>query len=121
MEEYPKYIVMHAESTFAPLFWDDEDVGIGEYDCISIGNEELLLDIIDGLKEWFLQSDKYDPYTDVSTFTTIGMDAWINKGYEYALQINQLLPKDIDLYYGYWHQFGDGIWRYCKAYIKKEL
>lgn len=49
MEEYPKYIVMHAESTFAPLFWDDEDAGIGEYDCISIGNEELLLDNIDGL------------------------------------------------------------------------
>ena len=25
-----KYIVMHAVDTFAPLFWNDEDVGIGD-------------------------------------------------------------------------------------------
>lgn len=121
MEEYPKYIVMHAECTFAPLFWNDKDEGIGECDCISIGEYELLLEDLEGLKEWFLLSDKYDPYTDVSTFTTMGMEDWINKGYEYALQINKLLPKDIDFYYGFWHQFGDGKWRYCKAYIKKEF
>lgn len=112
---------MHAEGTFAPLFWDDEDAGIGDFECISIGEDELLLEELDGLKEWFLQSDKYDPYTDVSTFTTTGMEAWIDKGYEYALQINKLLPKDIDLYYSYWHHFGDGKWRYCKANINKEV
>jgi len=115
-----KYIVMHAEDTFSPLFWDDDDAGIGDVDSLDIDDEEISLSSLIGLKEWFIQADKYDPYTDVSKFTTEGMEEWINNGYEYALQVNKILPKDIDLYYGYWHQFGDGKWRFCKAYLSKE-
>ena len=114
-----KYIVMNAVDTFAPLFWNDEDVGIGDGDSIEINDEEISLSFLIGLKEWFCQADKYAPYTEVSTFTTEGMEEWINKGYEYALQVNKMLPKDIDLHYGYYHQFGDGKWRYCRAYLDK--
>ncbi len=110
---------MHAEDSFAPLFWDDDDTGIGDAYSISIDNKEISLSDLKGLKEWYCHADKYDPYTDVSTFTVEGMEEWINKGYEYALQVNELLQKDIDLYYGCWHQFGDGKWRFCKAYLSK--
>ena len=48
------------------------------------------------------------------------MEDWINQGYEYATQVNKMLPQDINLYYGYWHQFGDGKWIYCKAYLSKD-
>lgn len=110
---------MHAEDTFAPLFWDDEDNGIGDVDSFEIEGKEYSLSSLKGLKEWFSQADKFDPYTDVSTFTTEGMESWINEGYEFALQINNMLPTEIELYYGYWHQFGDKKWRFCKAYISK--
>ena len=45
------------------------------------------------------------------------MEEWINQGYRYALQVRDMQPEDIALYYGYWHQFGDGEWRFCRAYI----
>lgn len=115
-----KYIVMHAEDTFAPLFWDDDNVGIGDVDSFDIDDEEISLSSLTGLNEWFSKADMFDPYTDVSTFTSEGMEEWINQGYEYAVQVNKMLPKDIDLYYGYWHQFGDGKWRFCKAYLNKD-
>jgi hypothetical protein len=50
---------------------------------------------------------------------TEGMEEWINQGYEFAKQIRAMIPKEIGLYYAYWHQFGDGEWRWCKAYIPK--
>ena len=64
-----------------------------------------------------MQADKYDPYTDIAQFTTEGMEEWINHGYEFAKQIRKIIPKDIALYYAFWHHFGDGKWRWCKAYI----
>lgn len=118
METSDKYIVMHAEDSFAPLFWDEHDHGIGDYKSIEFEDDvELQLSDLPGLEEWYLQADKYDPYTAVTTFTTEGMEDWINKGYEYAKKLRTILPKDIELYYGFWHQFGDGRWRFCRAYI----
>ena len=111
---------MHAQDTFSPLFWDDEDCDIGDYTTLYLGDHEISLSRLIGLKEWFLQADKYDPYTDISTFNPECMDDWINQGYEYATQVNKMLPQDINLYYGYWHQFGDGKWIYCKAYLSKD-
>ena len=113
----PKAVVMEPDTTYSPLFWDDDGVAIGDYDTFFIGNEEYSTSSIEGLKEWFLKTDKYDPYTDVAQFTTEGMDEWINQGYEYAKKICAMIPKEIKFYYGYWHQFGDGQWRCCKAYI----
>ena len=107
-----------AVDTFSYLLWDDEDAAIGDYESFYIGDDEYSLSSLKGLKEWFMQADKYDPYTDVAQFTTEGMEEWINRGYEYAKQIREILPKDIDLYYAFWHQFGDGKWRHCEAYLR---
>lgn len=116
-EQLPRYIVFQADDTFSFLFWDDEDAAIGDYESFYIGDDEYSLLSLEGLKEWFYKADKYDPYTDVAQFTTDGMEEWINQGYEYAKQVRAMIPKGIKMYYGYWHHFGDGRWRMCRAYI----
>ena len=110
-----------AEDTFSSLIWDDEDCGIGDVDCFWIGDKEYSLESLEGIKEWFYQADKYAPYSDVTDFQVEGMEEWINKGYQYALQVRDILPDYIALYYGFWHQFGDGKWRYCRAYISNNI
>lgn len=110
-------VMMEPDTTYSPLFWDEEGVAIGDYDSFFIGDDEYSTSTIEGLKEWFMQADKYDPYTDIAHFTTEGMEEWINLGYEYAKQIRAMIPKDVKLYYGFWHQFGDGKWSWCKTYI----
>jgi len=116
-ENKPDSIIMEPDTTYSPLFWDEEETAIGDYDLFFIGDDEYSTSSIKGFKEWFCQADKYDPYSDVAKFTTEGMEEWINQGYEYAKQICAMIPKEIKLYYGYWHQFGDGKWRICRAYI----
>lgn len=116
-ESYPKYVVFRAEDTYSELIWDDEDVGIGDIDSFWIGDKEYSLKSLDGLKEWFYQADKYDPFSEVADFQLEGMEEWINKGYYYALQVREMLPENIGLYYSYWHQFGDEHWKWCKAWI----
>ena len=120
-DDYPRYIIFMAEDTFSPLIWDDEDCGIGDVDCFRIGDKEYSLESLEGIKEWFYQADKYDPYSDVTDFQVDGMEEWINKGYQYALQVRDILPDNIALYYGFWHQFGDGKWRYCRAHISNNI
>ena len=94
-----KYIVMHAEDTFAPLFWDDDNVGIGDVDSFDIDDEEISLSSLTGLNEWFSKADMFDPYTDVSTFTSEGMEEWINQGYEYAVQVNKMCKHSTNYRY----------------------
>lgn len=118
--DIPEYIVMGPDTTYSPLFWDDEGAAIGDYDLFFIGDEEYSTSSIEGLKDWFMLADKYDPYTDIAQFTTDGMEEWINQGYEYAKQLRSMIPNSVKLYYGYWHQFGDGYWRWCKAYIAQK-
>lgn len=120
-EKRRKPIVFHAEDTFSPLLWDNEDdfTEVGDTSSFYIDGKEYSLDFLRGLKEWFQKADMYDPYTDVAQFTQDGMEQWINEGYEFAKQINEILPRDVDMYYGFWHQFGDGKWRFCKAYLCK--
>ncbi len=116
-EEIPEAIVFAPDTTYSPLFWDEEGAAIGDYDYFLIGDEEYSTSSIKGLEDWFFKADKYDPYTDIAEFTTEGMEEWINQGYEFAKQMRAIIPKEIELYYGFWHQFGDVRWRYCKAYI----
>ena len=116
-EDIPKAIIIGPDTTYSPLFWDEDGAAIGDYDYFLIGDEEYSTSSIEGLKEWFIKADKYDPYTDIAVFTTEGMEEWINQGYEFAKQLRAIIPKDIDVFYGYWHQFGDNHWRWCKAYI----
>ena len=120
-DDNPRYIIFKAEDTFSSLFWDDEDCGIGDVDCFWIGDKEYSLESLEGIKGWFYQADKYDPYSDVTDFQVEGMEEWINKGYQYALQVRDILPDNIALYYGFWHQFGDGKWHYCRAYISNNI
>ena len=118
-EDVPVSIVMWPDTTYAAIFWSEEGAAIGDYDYFLIGDEEYSTSSIVGLKEWFKHADKYDPYTDIAEFTTEGMEEWINQGYKYAKQLRAIIPEDIDVYYGYWHQFGDNHWRWCKAYIAR--
>ena len=120
-DDYPRYIIFMAEDTFSSLIWDDEDCGIGDVDCFWIGDKEYSLESLEGIKEWFYQADKYAPYSDVTDFQVEGMEEWINKGYQYALQVRDILPDNIALYYGFWHQFVDGKWRYCRAHISNNI
>lgn len=117
-ENKPKYIVLKAIDSSSLLFWDDKDVGIGDVDSFYIGDDEYSMSSLEGLNEWFLQADIYDPFEVFGEFTTEGMEEWINQGYEYAKQLRALIPKDVKLYYAYLHQFGDGKWRHCEAYIE---
>lgn len=117
IKKTPESIVIEPDTTYSPLFWDEEGAAIGDYDLFFIGDDEYSTSSINGFKEWFLQADKYDPYTDIAQFTTDGMGQWINQGYEYAKQIRTMIPKEIKLYYGFWRQFGDGDWKCCKAFI----
>ena len=65
-----------------------------------------------------MNPSSFDPYSDVEKeFNAIGFDEWVNQGYKYAVMLREFLPKDIDVYYGFWKDFGDNNWRYCKAYI----
>lgn len=68
-----------------------------------------------------LCADKFDPYTDISEFTTEGREEWVNEGHRLAVEVRKLLPKNVDLYYGFWHQFGDSKWRHCRAYIAPNM
>ena len=102
-ENIPKAIIIGPDTTYSPLFWEEEeeDVAIGDYDLFFIGDEEFSTSSIVGLKEWFMLADKYDPYTDIAEFTTEGMEEWINQGYEFAKQLRKIIPKEIKFYYGY--------------------
>lgn len=117
----PKYIVFKAEDSFSPLFWDDEDVGIGDANTLCIGNDEFSMSALKGLKEWRSKADKYDPYSDVATFTTDGMEEWISQGYAYARQLRKMIPLDIELYFAFWHRLTNGKWVLWKSFITKSF
>ena len=116
-ENRPKFIYMTADEILPFLFWDDKGCAIGDFESFYINEEEYLVSSLEGLEEWFKQASKYDPYEVVEPFTTGGMEEWINQGYRYAKQIREILPKDIELYYQYWHQFGDSKWVACRALV----
>jgi len=115
----PKFLVFSAEDTFSPVIWDDGEVANGEVDYFWLDKEYISLSSVIGLKEWYSKADQYDPCDNLGQFTTEGMEEWINQGYEFALRIRKMIPKDIKLYYGYRHQFGDNHWRFCSAYISE--
>ena len=112
-----KQVILHAESAYVGPFWENDFCNIGDYNELWIDDVKYEIDF-PGFKEWFLQADQFDPYSDVEKeFNAIGFDEWVNQGYKYAVMLREFLPKDIDVYYGFWKDFGDNNWRYCKAYI----
>ena len=85
----------------------------------TVNKEVINLPDIAGLKEWHSKTDIYDPYTSHTEFQIDGFEDWVNEGYRFAMQIRKLLPDYVSLYYGFWHNFGDNEWRYCKSLITK--
>ena len=114
-----KQVILFAENTFVGPFWENSFCNIGEYNELWI--EDVKYDIdFPGFKEWYMQADMFDPYSDVECeFNVAGFDNWVNQGYKYAIMLRELLPADITVYYAFWKDFGDNNWRYCSAYIPK--
>ena len=80
------------------LFWDEEGCCIGDYENIWIGENEIDLSSIDGLKEWFDDWDTESLY-QTHHWTDAQWREWWAKGLEFAKAVNKLLPADVDLYY----------------------
>ena len=80
------------------LFWDEEGCCIGDYENIWIGENEIDLSSIDGLKEWFDDWDTESLY-QTHHWTDAQWREWWAKGLEFAKAVNELLPTDVDLYY----------------------
>lgn len=109
-------VILHAGDTCSGPFWDADNCEIGRYDSFSIGGTEYKI-TFSGFREWYEQADRFDPYTDVEVFNIDGFDDWVNQGYTFAVMLRKILPKEVDVFYAFWKNFGDGNWRYCKAYI----
>ena len=114
-----KIVILHAEDTYSGPFWDDDSCMIG--DCDGVWIDETFYKIeFPGFVDWYRKADIFDPYSDVTIFQTNGFEEWINQGYEYAVMLREMLPSDVDVYYGFWKDFGDKRWIFCKAYIVKK-
>ena len=96
---YPQFVIFMADDTNSPLFRNDKGVGIGDVESVCIGDEVYSLSTLKELKEWFLKADKYNSVKESEQFTKEGMDDWIKQGNDFALQIRNMIPCDIMLYY----------------------
>ena len=113
-------IIFETDTSYSNIFWDEDGCEIGDFNTIYLENKEVInLPDIAGLKEWHSKTDIYDPYTSHTEFQIDGFEDWVNEGYRFAMQIRKLLPDYVSLYYGFWHNFGDNEWRYCKSLITK--
>lgn len=111
-----KRIILHADCTSSGPFWENDFCEIGRTDAFYIDNKEYKVDF-PRFNEWYNKADMYYPFNDVEEFQKEDFDEWVKQGYFYAVMLRKMLPLDIDVYYGFWKDFGDGYWRYCKAYI----
>ena len=110
-----KTITLHADDvTFGPF--QDELGYIGNSKEIQIDNKLYTIDF-PGFHSWLKNIRRYSPYSNPKGFSTDGLEVWINQGYNYAIMLRKLLPHHIDVYYGFWKDFGDGTWRFCKTQI----
>jgi hypothetical protein len=110
--------LMAADVYFGPFWTHGGAKWIGDCDSFSLmDGREVDVSSVKGLKEWFSQAEKYDPYCVFEEFQPKGFEDWVNKGYELALEIKKLLPKDVVLYYAFSHKFGDSKWTICETRI----
>lgn len=68
-------VLSPTETSYGDLFWDEEGTSIGDAEMIFLDKENISLSSLKGLKEWFLQADKYDPYTE---YPLSQLMAWMN-------------------------------------------
>lgn len=112
-------ILFMAEDTFSGPFWTRGGAcDIGGCETVFLENDvEIDVSPIKTLKKWYSQADKYDPYSAVEEFQPEGFQDWVNEGFEIAKQIKKILPKEVELYYGFMHDFGLSNWGYCETRI----
>lgn len=101
-----KYIKIKPGIKGKGLFWDENDNFVGNTDFLSIyeGDEKQVVDFT--LMPWHTEMIRWrDEYLE---HIESGYDVWSNqewldwwcRGYRMAKEIRQLLPSDVELYYG---------------------
>ena len=87
------------------LFWGRDKDGYGfccggtdSFDTETAG--EINLKSIKGLREWY---NEWDSASIPNKWTKKQWNKWYERGYAFALQIRELLPDTIDLYYYDWY------------------
>lgn len=86
------------------LFWGRDKNGYGACcggadSFITNTAGEIRLDSIKGLREWY---DEYDASELPHNWNSKQWKDWHERGYAFALQVRELLPDAIDLYYYDW-------------------
>ena len=87
------------------LFWGRDKNGYGACyggtdSFITNTAGEIKLDSIKGLREWY---DEYDASESPHNWNSKRWKDWLERGYAFALQVRELLPDTIDLYYYNWY------------------
>ena len=108
-------IILHATNTFESPFWDGASNELGTYKSFIFENKEYKIKF-KGFKQWYAKSNQYDPFLFEEDFNPEGMDKWISKGYEFAMMLRELLPKEIEVCYGF-YQYLAGEWRFCSSNV----
>lgn len=114
-----KTITLDADDmTLGPF--QDEFGYIGNSEEMEIDSKRYIVDF-PGFNNWLKKARKYSPYSNPKGFSIDGLEEWINQGYNYAIMLRKLLPPHIDVYYGFWKDFGNGIWQFCKTYVPLQI
>jgi len=91
--DFRKYIIKQTilmEARPEGLFWNQENECIGNHKMLHIGKSNIDLSDIQDLAEW---------YSELTTLPPADNYDWFDKGYLLAMQIRNLMPKAVDLFY----------------------
>lgn len=108
-------ITLRATNTFESPFWDNDGNELGSYNSITINEKEYKINF-KGFKQWYAKSNQYDPWLCAEEFNSEGMEKWVSRGYEFAVMLRELMPQEIEIYYGFIMNLG-GDWRLCTSLI----
>ncbi len=89
------------------LFWDKDGCCNGGYGSLFIGETEITLSSISGLKVWYEDWNTESLY-QTHHWTDTQWREWWTKGLELAKAVNKVLLEDVDLYY---FSIRDPIWK----------
>ena len=109
-------LFFQAINTFESPFTDENYNNLGTYKSLSIDGNKYSIKL-KGFKKWYEKSNQYDPYYCMEDFNPEGIEEWIEQGYEYAVLIEEMLPDNIEMYYGF-IKFIANDWRTCYTKIQ---
>lgn len=89
------------------LFWDEDNICIGELDYIEIGKKEIDITAIDGLRNWYKKWEAESLFYP-NDWTNSEWLEWWRIGLELARMIKTQLPANVELYY---FQITENVWR----------